>query len=140
MNNAIWNSSNIYQTNVPKILCVCSAGLLRSPTMANVIHEVWGFNTRAVGIDVNYALIPINEQLLHWADIIICVERGHKEGVRDFMNKVHFSDEKQELISLAIPDNFEWNNEELRQAIEKQVTVAFKESCWIKTYAQSSAH
>ena len=47
--NRLGNSRNIYQGKDKRVLCVCSAGLLRSPTAANVLHKEFGYNTRACG-------------------------------------------------------------------------------------------
>ena len=52
--NAMHNCTNPYQTGTEKILCVCSAGLLRSPTLAGELYKR-GFNTRAAGVH-DYAL------------------------------------------------------------------------------------
>lgn len=45
--NQLANVGNRFQTKTKKVLCVCSAGLLRSPTLANVLNLKYGFNTRA---------------------------------------------------------------------------------------------
>ena len=72
--NREYNASNPHQGDYKKVLCVCSAGLLRSPTTAVVLsQEPYNYNTRAVGIDISHALIPIDEVLLGWADEIVCM-------------------------------------------------------------------
>lgn len=67
----IRNSANPHQGKAKRVLCVCSAGLLRSPTAANVLHRMFGYNTRSVGIEPTYALVPVDEVLLCWADEIV---------------------------------------------------------------------
>ena len=92
--NALWNCKNPYQGDYKKILCVCSAGLLRSPTIAYVLGEM-GFNTRAAGI-YDYALISVDDVLLDWADVIVTAEEEHKNHlthIYDLSNK--------EIISLG---------------------------------------
>ena len=55
--NRLANSSNRYQGEYKRVLCVCSAGLLRSPTAALVLsQEPYNFNTRAAGLDEAFAL------------------------------------------------------------------------------------
>ena len=83
MNNRIWNCKNPYQGNTKKVLCVCSAGLLRSPTAAKVLWKEYGYNTRACGLDVGHALIPIDEVLLTWADEIVCMTHDQLDYIRD---------------------------------------------------------
>lgn len=73
--NRKWNSHNEYQGKHKRVLCVCSAGLLRSPTAAWVLsNPPYNFNTRAAGIDVGHALIPVDDVLIEWADEIVCMD------------------------------------------------------------------
>ena len=75
MNNRLYNCKNPYQGDAKKVLCVCSAGLLRSPTAAVVLNREYGYNTRACGTEVGHALIPLDETLMHWADEIVVMDR-----------------------------------------------------------------
>jgi len=63
--------SNPYQGNYPRVLFVCSAGLLRSATGATVGSQL-GLNTRNCGSE-SYALIPISANLIAWAQKIYFV-------------------------------------------------------------------
>lgn len=115
--NRLANVTNRFQTPTRRVLCVCSAGLLRSPTAANVLHQEYGFNTRAAGISAEYALIPVDEALIAWADEIVWVEDDvFQQGVRNF------GDALTGKIStvLDIPDMYEWNHPELRAIIKEQ--------------------
>ena len=67
--NQLGNASNPHQGKAIKALCVCSAGLLRSPTIAKYLTGL-GYNTRACGTSQEYALIPVTQALLSWADEI----------------------------------------------------------------------
>ena len=68
--NRVHNSMNPHQGTATKSLCVCSAGLLRSPSIARFLQETQGHNVRACGVSQDYALVPISETLLTWADEI----------------------------------------------------------------------
>lgn len=124
--NRMANSYNKYQTEVKKVLCVCSAGLLRSPTAANVLHQEFGYNTRAAGITHEYALVPVDAVLLEWADEIVCVEPDVMEQVVEFAtnNSNEFDSTLSELLekikTLHVPDRYNWNAPELRQIILDQ--------------------
>ena len=49
--NRIANSTNPFQKDYKRVLCVCSAGLLRSPTAAYVLSQApYNYNTRAAGL------------------------------------------------------------------------------------------
>lgn len=119
--NQLANVSNIYQTKAKRVLCICSAGLLRSPTMANVLHAEYGYNTRAAGSSDDFALIPVTEALLHWADEIVFVNLDNLEA----MDYEQVSIMKNKVVKhLNIPDQFNWNDEGLKAEILKQYEKA----------------
>lgn len=108
--NRLHNCKNPYQGNFKKVLCVCSAGLLRSPTAAVVLsQEPFNFNTRACGVSQGHALIPLDEVLLEWADEIVCFEQEHVEVLAEKTAK--------EIVCLDIPDMYEYRNPELVEMI-----------------------
>lgn len=117
MFNRLENVRNRYQTSAKKVLCLCSAGLLRSPTAANVLHQEYGYNTRAAGVAREYALIPVDEVLLSWADEIVCVN----DEVLDELTLRHNLEKYNAMVTtLDIPDRFEWNDPELKRIIKEQ--------------------
>lgn len=115
MNNRKYNSKNPYQGNYKKVLCVCSAGLLRSPTTAFILsHAPYDYNTRAVGLDDSFALIPIDDILVFWADEIVCMDERQRLAIIDRFNP------KCEVINLNIADNYEYRNENLIDIIKEK--------------------
>lgn len=107
------NSHNQYQGDYKKVLCVCSAGLLRSPTTALVLSQApYHFNTRAAGINPEYALVPVDEVLLEWADEIVCMERKQAVLLEKLTNKP--------VLCLEIPDHFRYRDTELMDMVKKQ--------------------
>ncbi len=69
--NRLGNCNNSYQGEAKRVLCVCSAGLLRSPTAAFVLsNSPWNYNTRAAGLTPQFALIPVDKVLLTWSQEI----------------------------------------------------------------------
>ena len=72
------NAKNYHQGEAKRVLCVCSAGLLRSPTIAKVLSDPpYEYNTRSAGAVPHYALVPIDDVLIHWADEIVFAEAYH---------------------------------------------------------------
>ena len=66
--------SNSYQGDYKRVLTVCSANMLRSPTIAHVLASApYDYNTRSAGTS-NIALIPVTDALLFWADEIVCAD------------------------------------------------------------------
>lgn len=84
--NRLANTRNPFQSNRRKVLCVCSAGLLRSPTIAHVLsNEPYNCNTRACGYNEEYALVPLDPVLVAWADIIVCANEDHLAPVEELL-------------------------------------------------------
>lgn len=117
--NAMANARNRFQGDARRVLCVCSAGMLRSPTAANVLHNKFGFNTRAAGMS-DFALIPVSEVLLEWADQIVCMNDDHKNQL--LTEAKHLLLEK-DVISLGIPDEFPYMDATLQQLIIDRYTT-----------------
>lgn len=114
MNNRKWNAKNPCQGNALKVLCVCSAGLLRSPTVANVLaNDPYYFNTRSVGLEQSFALIPIDDVLLEWADVAICMEDSQCVKVRD----MGFTGE---IYDFNIDDSYDFMDNRLVEIIKNR--------------------
>jgi len=110
--NALWNCKNPYQGSMNRVLCVCSAGLLRSPTIAWVLSN-HDYNTRAVGIH-DYALIPIDEVLIEWADQIVCADK-------DIQDHLITTYKLENTINLGIPDSYGFRDPDLVNIIETKL-------------------
>lgn len=107
------NSKNPYQGDFKKVLCVCSAGLLRSPTAALVLsQEPFNFNTRAAGVEKEYALVLVDEVLLEWADEIVCMEEWQKTFLDKHTDKP--------VICLNVEDSYPYRHPELMKQIREK--------------------
>lgn len=114
--NALWNCKNPNQGEFPKALCICSAGLLRSPTVAWVLGNN-GYNTRAAGLH-DYALIPVDEVLLEWADHVIVMEKEHLDVLMAKFPKLN-----KVVTVLGIDDCHEFRS----PALVRQINEVLKE-------------
>lgn len=93
---------NRYQGDAVKALFVCSAGILRSPTAALHFAKTKGWNTRAVGDNKEFALIPISEALMRWADVVFVMTADQR-----FHLKTNFGESLNEKVFvLNIEDDF----------------------------------
>jgi predicted protein tyrosine phosphatase len=118
--NRLANCKNPYQGKFKKVLCVCSAGLLRSPTTAWVLsQEPFNFNTRAVGIDSAFALIPFDEVLVEWADEIVCMDEYQASRIK------HYTEGKKPVHCIKVPDNFEFRDPELVKIVTQKCVEVF---------------
>jgi predicted protein tyrosine phosphatase len=120
--NRKFNSKNMYQGDFKRVLCVCSAGLLRSPTTAFVLSQApYNFNTRAAGIVPAFALVPVDEVLLEWADEIVCMEPTHKIALEALGTK-------KPIFCLNITDSFEYRDPTLIHLIKEKYDSLQKEN------------
>lgn len=88
-----------------RVLCVCSANAMRSPTMSWVLsNEPYNYDTRSCGIDTFSALIPLSRNLLEWAEEIVCADREHELRVKNVMKHEHIED--RVVRCLNIPDDY----------------------------------
>lgn len=116
--NRIHNCTNPFQGKEKRVLCLCSAGLLRSPTAAIVLQREFGCNTRAAGVNEEFALILADEVLYTWADEIVAVESNVAAYVPNrWVDK---------LIVLNIPDIYPRMDKDLQKIIKEQYTNATK--------------
>ena len=123
--NQLANVHNRYQGNYKKVLFVCSAGLLRSATAAHVFSaEPYNFNTRTVGVALEYALNPVNEALMEWADNIFLMESEHYHDIHDIFGEEIFNEYKQKMVVLDVPDNFRYRDERLVKILKEKVEAA----------------
>lgn len=114
--NRLGNATNPYQGRYRRVLCVCSAGLLRSPSAALVLAQApFNFNTRAAGLSTEYALIPVDDVLLRWADEIVCMTSEQAQKLNE-MNT------GKRVICLDIPDSYEYRNPGLLNLIKERYT------------------
>jgi len=119
--NQLGNCKNSYQTNTKRVLCICSAGLLRSPTAANTLHAAYGYNTRAAGSCEDFALIPVTEALLYWADEVVFV---NLDNFHDMDAEQRNILSRRDVFVLNLPDEFCWNEDGLKQEILSQYAKA----------------
>lgn len=131
--NRLGNSQNGYQGNRKRVLCVCSAGLLRSPTLAVVLSQPpFNFNTRAVGTDQEFALVPIDAVHVAWAEEIVVMDWGQAGVVQGLMLELHemsrgfdtFSADKPVHV-FNIPDDYGFMDEQLVELLRNQSLKTF---------------
>lgn len=117
--NRIANCGNQFQGEFKRVLCVCSAGLLRSPTAAFVLsQEPFNFNTRAAGLVPQFALIPVDSVLLNWAHEIVCMEPGQAYELAEMLEAISLG--TKAVKCLSIEDNYSYRDPALMQLIAER--------------------
>ena len=123
--NRLANARNPYQGGHRRVLCVCSAGLLRSPTAALVLsQEPYNFNTRAAGESAEFALIPVDDVLLFWAQEIVCMDEKQAKLIRERLALSGITDTP--VIALNVPDSYSYRDPKLIEAIKTAYDAATK--------------
>lgn len=128
--NRMGNLQNKYQGDFRRVLCVCSAGMLRSPTIAWVLsNDPYNFNTRAVGCNKEYALIPIDEAMIFWADDIILVDKLHQSYIEDIIEMSRWKEDfkSPNIFVWAIPDVYNFRDTELVSKIEELAKKTYQD-------------
>jgi predicted protein tyrosine phosphatase len=124
--NRLGNVKNPYQGDSKRVLTVCSAGLLRSPTAAWVLSNApWNFNTRSCGYSEEYALVVLNQVLLHWADFVVVMDNKQEKYVSDMMLEYGYN---KPVYNLNVPDSFDYRNPELVDLLTEKFTELFPAS------------
>ena len=126
--NQMGNSQNPWQRDYKKVLCCCSAGLLRSPTTANLLNQKYGYNTRACGLEEEFALIPCTWTLIYWADEIVVMNQSQARTIENRIKELPEFARKKGMRTpikvLGIADSFAYMDEELCKKIIERYHVS----------------
>ena len=108
---------NAYQGKHKKVLTVCSAGCLRSPTAAHILSsDPWNYNTRSAGTSTEYAIIGLDEALIVWADVILCMDSDQQRHINEMQNilakeaSAMFEYDYKAVINLEIEDDYAYRD------------------------------
>jgi predicted protein tyrosine phosphatase len=104
-----------------RILFVCSQNRLRSRTAEAVFEGRAGISARSAGT-LPIARVRVDAALVAWADIVFGMEAEHVDYIRQHfpaaaMGKV--------LVSLEIPDEYDYMQPELVALLEERVASAW---------------
>ena len=112
------NCKNGYQGNYPRVLCVCSAGILRSATTSWILsNEPYNCNTRNCGVYADYALIVMDQVLIEWADHIIFAETEHYKYAKEIFSLTGKDGSIKPTYVLGVPDTFSYRDPQLVKII-----------------------
>lgn len=109
--------ANQYQGPRKRMLFVCSAGMLRSPTAAAVATSL-GHNARSCGTG-NYALIQLSANLIYWANTIYFVnnENYHEAGFLVESEEDLVAELKRKSVVWDISDDYDYMDPHLVKII-----------------------
>lgn len=104
-----------------KILFVCSRNRRRSLTAETIFKDVPSWEVRSAGTEEG-ARIKITPGHLGWADVIVVMEKRHKERLRQ-----KYSDllDGKAFVCLFIPDDYEFMDAALVAELKAKVHEQF---------------
>jgi predicted protein tyrosine phosphatase len=119
--NAAGVCNNPFQGEAKRVLTVCSASALRSPTAAVVLNQEYGYNTKAAGVSLEYAIVPITGRLLMWADEILCMESWQAQEIEGMLEIMGVD---RPVVCMNIDDNYSYMQPELVDLIKQRYEAA----------------
>jgi predicted protein tyrosine phosphatase/isopentenyldiphosphate isomerase len=106
-----------------KVLFVCSRNRRRSLTAEKIFADVPGWQVRSAGTE-DSARIKVTAGQLGWADVVVVMEKRHKERLRQ-----KFPEEfaAKDCVCLFIPDDFEFMDAVLVRELKVKMAEHFPE-------------
>jgi predicted protein tyrosine phosphatase len=104
------------------ILFICSQNKLRSPTAEALFCSIGGFEVLSAGLN-NDTEVSLTSELVEWADTIFVMENAQRNKLQKKFRKYI---NKQRVICLNIPDNYEYMQPELVEILEQKLGNFFK--------------
>lgn len=115
--NAAGVCNNTYQGDAKRVLTVCSAACLRSPTAAVVLNQEYDYNTKAAGVSLEYAIVPVTGRLLMWSEEIVVMENWQAHEIIGMLEIMHID---RPVVCLNIDDDYSYMQPELVELIKER--------------------
>jgi len=100
-----------------KVLFVCSQNKLRSPTAENIFSQFAELECESAGTD-SLANVPLDPELIQWADVIFAMERSHRGRIAKRFKK--YLNGKR-IVVLGIADDYAYMDPELIKILQAKV-------------------
>ena len=101
-----------------RLLFICSENRLRSPTAEAVFSEYDGVEAIGAGTNAD-AETPVSGDLIEWADIVLVMEKVHRNKVTKKYNELL---KDKIVVVLDIPDIYECMQPELIRLLKAKVS------------------
>ena len=104
------------------VLFLCSQNRLRSPTAESIFSDIAGYDVQSAGLNKD-AETPLTTELVEWADYIFVMEKSHRNKLQ---KKYRRYINKQRVICLNIPDEYEYMDEGLIRILKQRLGNFFE--------------
>lgn len=99
-----------------RLLFLCSQNKLRSPTAEAIFADQPGIEVESAGLN-NDAEVPLSEELIEWADLVLVMEKAHRERLgRKFRHVLG----GKRIAVLNIPDDYDYMDAELVRLLKSR--------------------
>lgn len=98
------DSAPLFSVSVRRILFLCSRNKLRSPTAEAIFADNQAIEVDSAGLN-NDAEVPLSEEQVLWADLIIVMEKVHRKRLN---LKFKSSLAGKRIAVLNIPDEYDY--------------------------------
>ena len=99
-----------------RLLFICSQNKLRSPTAEAIFADHPGIEVDSAGLN-NDAEVPLSDEQIEWADIIIVMENAHRNRLN---RKFKHALAGKRVAVLNIPDEYDYMDEELIRILKSR--------------------
>jgi predicted protein tyrosine phosphatase len=100
-----------------KMLFICSANRLRSPTAEAIFSLIEGIEAMSAGTNPD-AENPVSGDIIEWADIVFVMEQAHRRKLQRKFARLLLT---KKIVVLGIPDNYDYMDTELIQILKGKV-------------------
>ena len=98
-----------------KVLFICNQNQNRSKTAEEIFKDK--FETRSAGL---YVQNPVSEDELAWADLVVVMTDEQRSEIGKRFPQQYM---KKRIINLDIPDQYGYDQPELKVLLEKQFSL-----------------
>ena len=100
-----------------KLLFICSANLMRSPTAEKIFSSHEGIEATSAGINAD-AETPVSADLVEWADVVVAMEQHH---ARFLQENFGYLLRRKRVAVLGIADRYEFMDPELVEILKQKI-------------------
>ncbi len=100
-----------------KLLFVCSANMLRSPTAEAVFSHYEGIEATSAGTNAD-AETFVSADLVEWADVVVAMEQHHAQFLQA---RYGYLLRRKRVAVLGIPDQYDFMEPELVRVLKERV-------------------
>jgi predicted protein tyrosine phosphatase len=85
-------------------------------------NDPWNHNTRAAGLSSEYALIVVDQVLLHWCTSVVVMDKYQQKEVLELLYEFGYD---KPVYNLNVPDAYNFRDDTLVEMITTKLLEVF---------------